>query len=214
MVVKEVVKEGKRQQKTEVLSMRMDPKTRFFLDIVARARRQSISVAVEQALQDAADNIQTSGGRTWQDYWHVQEGIRSLKMWSEQHLFPTYEEEYKLEFTKIHWPFFYGSSECKSYLDWSIEVLWPKLDEFLSIWSKTKSSNDYFAAGEAMQQALREARLKPPDWPIKPKDAKEPATSGAHRTGGGGGPSWDQPKNGGPSWDAPKGGDLDDEIPF
>jgi hypothetical protein len=83
-----------------------------------------------------------------------------------------------------------------------------------------------------MQRALSDAGVKPPDWPVKPKDAKKPPS---------GGPTWDVPTAGdldderafdavkprdtdkptrgtgapgGPSWDTPKGGDLDDEIPF
>jgi hypothetical protein len=196
-------KELKRSAKTEALSMRMDPKTRFMVEIVARIRGQSISTVVERALQEAADNTSTPEGHNWRYYWHVQDGIRSLRMWSDPHLFPTFDDEYRLEFTRRHWQFFYQSSECKSYRSGYIEILWPKIDEFLSLWSKTKSS-DYFAAGNAMEQALLEASVQPPDWPGKPKkDAKKPPANESATHG-----------SGGPSWDAPKGGDLDDEIPF
>lgn len=47
--------------------------------------------------------------------------------------------------------------------------IWPRIDEFVDIWTRTKSS-DYFAAGRAMQEAIRQAGLRPPEWPIKPPE--------------------------------------------
>jgi len=176
-----MAKEAKRPQKTEVLSMRMDPKTRFVLDVLARVRGQSISTVVERAIQEAADNTQIGGDgpfskdtKTWKDYWHVNEGVRWLMLASDQNLYPTFEDEYRVAFTKTHWPFFYHSKKFDSYNEWSIEILWPRFEEFLDIWAKTKSS-DYFAAGNAMRKALSDARVKPPDWP--PKSDSKPSAS-------------------------------------
>jgi hypothetical protein len=59
---------------------------------------------------------------------------------------------------------------CERYKEWAIEVLWPRIDEFVDLWTRTKTT-DYFAAGKAMQEAIREARLKAPDWPIKHTEA-------------------------------------------
>jgi hypothetical protein len=168
-----VAKEGKRVQKTEVLSMRMDPKTRFVLEILARLRGQSISTVVERAIVEAAENTdiggaQESGSKNWKDFWHVNEGIRWLKMAADQNLFPTFDDEYKLSFTKLHWPFFYTSAKCSSYNEWAIEILWPRIDEFVDVWTRTKSA-DYFAAGELMRKAISEAGVVAPAWPPNKK---------------------------------------------
>jgi len=195
--------ETKRSAKTEVLSMRMDPKTRFLVEILAKLRGQSISTVVERAIQEAADNANIGSSddkKTWRSFWHISEGVRALNMSSERNLYPTYEEECRLVFAKTHWPFFYTSTDYKLIKSWCVDILWPRIDYFLDMWETTKSS-DYFATGKAMQEALRDAGLAAPDWPTKP--AEKPPTPPSPRSSGNG-----------PSWDKPKGGDLDDEIPF
>jgi hypothetical protein len=169
--------EHKRAAKTEVLSIRMDPKTRFVLDFIARMRGQSITTVVERSLQETADrnpiNETDSRGnsyeKTWRDYWHINEGIRWLMIASDPNLYSTFDEEYKVAFTKTHWPFFYNCSSRDSYKEWAIEVIWPRIDEFVDIWTRTKST-DYFAAGNAMQEAIKQAGLRAPEWPIKPPE--------------------------------------------
>jgi hypothetical protein len=195
--------EPKRAGKTEVLSMRMDPKTRFMVDILAKYRGQSISTVVERAILEAADNatIHSNGKeKTWRDFWHVSEGVRALNIAAEQSLYPTFEDEYRLSFTRTHWPFFYYTASCALPRPAYVEILWPRMEEFLDTWEKTQSK-DWFATGKLMRQAITDAGVAAPEWPIPrepPKTAAVPAKSPV----------------GGPSWDAPKGGDLDDEIPF
>src|SRR5665213_2107712 len=129
-----MAKETKKPQKTEVLSMRMDPKTRFVLEVLARYRGQSISTVVERAIVEAAENIRIGGdhhgndSKNWKDFWHVNEGVRWLLLASDQSLFPTFEDEYRLAFTRTHWPFFYTSSGCKCHREAMIEILWARLD--------------------------------------------------------------------------------------
>src|SRR5947209_14714639 len=90
-------------------------------------------------------------------------------MASDKNLYSPFDEEYKVSFAKTHWPFFYQGQKCDRYKEWSIEVIWPRIDEFVDLWTRTKTT-DYFAAGKAMQEALRQAGLKPPDWPIIPAE--------------------------------------------
>jgi hypothetical protein len=192
--------EAKRSGKTEVLSMRMDPKTRFMVEVLARLRGQSISTVVERAILEAADRAEIGYGddkRTWRDYWSVVDGVRTLKMAADPDLFPNYEDEWKIEFAKIHWPFFYTGVDKKSFRPAYIDILWPKIDQFIDTWDNTHQT-DYWAAGRAMQRALKDANVAAPDWPPKVPDKPPPA----------------QRSGSGPSWDAPKGSDLDDEIPF
>lgn len=198
--------DAKRSGKTEVLSMRMDPKTRFLLDVLTRLRGQSISTVVERVILEAADNASFGPGGefNWRRLWHVSEGVRYLNMISYKDLYPSYEDEYKLDFTRTHWPFFYTTRECKVCKDFLVGILWPRLDEFVELWTRTKSS-DYFAAGKAMQKAILDANVQPPDWPPQtpapPKSQTLPPASPQLQKA--------------PSWDAPQGsGDLDDEIPF
>jgi len=178
----------------------MDPKTRFLVDFIAKARGQSITTVVERAILEAADNVQVgSANKGWRAFWHLSEGVRSLLLANEQSLYPSYDDECRLDFARRHWPFFYHEKDFKVLKTHMIDVLWPEIDGFIEIWEKTKSSN-YFLAGEAMAATLKKAGLLAPDWPVKPPKAKAE-------------PPPPKSENSGPSWE-PAGGDLDDEIPF
>ena len=199
--------EPKRQSKTEVLSMRMDPKTRFLVDFIAKARGQSITTVVERAILEAADNVKVGqSDKSWRSFWHLSEGVRSLLLANEQSLYPNYEDEYRLDFARQHWPFFYFDKDLKLLKPHMINVLWPRIDEFIEVWEATRAAN-YFLAGEVMGEALKKAGLNAPEWPPKvpkPKVAAPPPPP----------PPPPPPSSGGsPSWE-PAGGDLDDEIPF
>ena len=197
--------------------MRMDPKTRFLVDILAKSRGQSISTVVERAILEAADNasLGIENTKRWRDYWHISEGVRALNIAAESTLYPTYEDECRIDFARVHWQFFYLASDCKRPKPWNVDVLWPDMDRYLDMWSKTKS-NEYFATGKAMQEALRRAGLAAPDWPpkIAEKPVEKPIEKGMTpavapaRVASAGRPA------AAPSWDAPRSGDLDDEIPF
>ena len=122
--------EPKRTGKTEVLSMRMDPKTRFLVDVLARLRGQSISTVVERAILEAADSARIGDGneiKTWRDYWSVSDGVRALNLAAEQYLYPSYDDEYKVEFARTHWPFFYSSASAKFPREHYVDILWPRI---------------------------------------------------------------------------------------
>lgn len=180
-----MVREPKKGLKSEVLSMRMDPSTRFLVDYIARFRGQSISTVVERAIQEAADRIEIDcpedmKNKTWKDFWSVSEGIRSLKIWSEKSLYPNYEEQSIVSFANSHWPFFFSTEKKSHYKEYMIDILWPRINEFVEIWNKSKYT-DYFKAGRAMREVVESAGVKAPDWPIntvKPTpavDARPPA---------------------------------------
>lgn len=177
-----------RAGKSETLTIRLDPKTRFILEFMSRLKGQTITTVVERAIVKAADqeSVRNREGypQTWQDFWDISEGVRALKMAEHSEFFPTYEEERRLAFCKDHWPFFWASPSRLKFLNHYVDVLWPRIDEFVQMHEDQKAS-DYFAAGKAMQHALQNARLKPPEWP--------------------------QPK---PSPNQKPSKDLDDEIPF
>ena len=125
----------------------------------------------------------------WQHFWDVSDGVRALKMAARPEFYPNYKEERRLAFAREHWPFFYHNSDMTRYINYYIDVLWPRIDEFVQMHEDQKA-NDWFAAGRAMQVALRKAKLKAPEWPIPQPQKSEPKPqSGFSR-------------------------DLDDEIPF
>lgn len=163
--------ESKRGSKSETLTIRLDPKTRFVLDFLARLKGQNITTVVERAIVTAASQENVADPRhpsqpdSWQEFWDVSEGVRALKIASRSEFYPTFEEERRLVFTREHWPFFYANAYKEVFLNHYIDVLWPRIDEFVLLHEDSKT-RDYFAAGRAMQIALRSAKLAAPDWPI------------------------------------------------
>ncbi|RTL85608.1 MAG: hypothetical protein EKK29_11675 [Hyphomicrobiales bacterium] len=167
-----MARDTKKGAKSEVLSMRMDPATRFLVDFVARCKGQSISTVVERAIQEAADRINLAddprtGEIKWTHFWHINEGVRSLKMWSEKKLYPNYEEQFIVSFANMHWPFFYVTEKRTAYKEAYIDIIWPQIDEFAEIWRNTRTT-DRWAAGRAMRTVILNAGVQPPDWPPRP----------------------------------------------
>ncbi|ANL34089.1 hypothetical protein [Rhizobium phaseoli] len=182
--------------KSEALTIRLDPKTRFILDYMARFKGQTITTVVERAILAAAANTVISRpddygdhNITWQDLWDVSEGVRALEVSKVPELIPTFEEERRLSFVFNHWPFFYASEKKQTYLNHYIDVLWPRIDEFIQLHDDMKRQ-DYYAAGNAMVEALKAAKLQPPKWPVEPT-RPTPEKSGGNFSR-----------------------DLDDDIPF
>ncbi len=189
-----MAKVAKRQAKTQSLSLRLDPKTRFVLEFVARIKGQSITAVVERAIKETADSVRIGGndfgegGSNWSDFWDANDGVRILKLLADNNYPTNYDEDELRAFTLVHQRFFYTNPSSTSPHRGFIEVLWPSIDSYLGIW-REKKSEDYWAAGEAMKQDLSAARVATPDWPPKAEPKAPPSTS-------------------------QQGGDLDDEIPF
>ncbi|MBX8826890.1 hypothetical protein [Ochrobactrum sp. SFR4] len=168
-----MAKEATRTGKTETLTIRLDPKSRFILDYLSRLKGQTITTLVERSIMIAADqerlqDYELGGTLTWNDFWDVSDGVRALKITDRREFFPTYEEEKRLNFCKEHWPFFWSTKDRTVFLNHYIDILWPNIDEYVQIHENHKA-NDYFGAGKAMQEALSKAKLKAPEWPVKPK---------------------------------------------
>lgn len=196
---------ARRSAKTQSLSLRLDPKTKFILEFVARVKGQSITTVVERALKEAADNVSLgsdwdeagnrSEGRRWIHFWDPSEGVRTLRLLAEPAYPTNFDEDDLRDFTLVHWQFFYtdvkGASPRRSYID----ILWPKIETYFSIWQDQKDKN-YWAAGEAMTKDIRAARVQTPEWPPTGKPKLVAAKSGGRID---------------PSGPPP---DFDDEIPF
>lgn len=179
-----------KRAKTETLSLRLDPKSKFTLDFIARINGQSITTVVERAVKDAAASVFTSNGfsgseRNWSHYWDSSEGIRTLNLLCDPNYPTNFEEDELNTFIKAHWQFFFTSQKLDVPRRAYVDILWPNVTSYQTIWQDQKLSN-FWAAGEAMTKALLTAKVEPPDWPGK-------KTTGPRE-----------------SFSA----DLDDEIPF
>ncbi|AZO63026.1 MULTISPECIES: hypothetical protein [unclassified Mesorhizobium] len=175
-----MAEDAKRGGKTGTLTIRLDPKTRFILEYLSRLKGQSITTVVERAIVAAASQETVADPRypdqpdSWQQFWDVSDGCRALRMAERPEFFPTYEEDRRLAFAKEHWPFFWASHDRSRFLNYYVDVLWSRIDEFIQIHDDSKQA-DYFAAGKAMQEALRNAKLAAPEWPIPTKPKPKPS---------------------------------------
>lgn len=185
----------KKPGKSESLTIRMNPRTRFILEFVARMRGQTITTVVERALEAAGDQVKIARSEfeddlTWKDFWDVSDGVRALKVAAEPELFPTYEEERRLAFTKQFREYFYKDANCKDLLKTYVEILWPRIDEFVEYYEETKTK-EFFAVERMMRSAIESAKVKPPVSRSGVKDPTRPPPTATN-----------------------KEYDLDDDIPF
>jgi len=180
--------------KTESLTIRLDPRTRFMLDFLGRHRDQTITKVIERAVEkfaeDTDNRVHPAGFESvtelgWRDYWHPHEGVRAIKLAVLGGLRPTAEEERLREFVRAHEPFFaqYNHYEAEDgvfdgaeyeFKNESIAVLWDRIDAFIDLWEQTRPT-DRYAAGSAMRECLEAAGVPAPEWP-------PPAAEGGQRT--------------------------------
>ena len=160
-----------RGTKTEALSLRLDPKTKFILEFVSRINGQKITTIVERAIRGSCDEVRIEGeendfqGPNWKHFWDPDEGVRTLKLLAFPDYPTTYDEDELKSFTEVHKPFFYlqefgGQTPDRSL----VQILWPKIEEYRKIW-RDQLDKDYWAAGNAMAADLKAAKIKPPAWP-------------------------------------------------
>jgi hypothetical protein len=188
------MKEPKRGSKTESLSLRIDPKTKFVLEFLVRVTGIRITDLIERAIRAYADGItigNSGTSKTWEDYWHTEEGVRMLNVISDKAVWRTFEEEELASFVDQHHEFFFLSRFDRTPRILSIRVLWPKIDEYLEHWRQNKA-HDLWATGTLMKAALEKTQIQAPEWPRR---AKTPTSSAKPVT-------------------PAKRDDLDDEIPF
>jgi hypothetical protein len=166
------------RSKTQTLSLRLDPKTRFVLEFLAKLKRQSITTVVEEAIRQAGAGGASFGNPepTWRDYWDVNEGVRAMLMLADTDLPSNYEDDELRDFLLSHIEFFSETNELKNPDRINVAVLWPDIEEYLDSWRENRRTNP-FAAGGMMAEALSAAGVKPPEWPRKSKNPPEPKSS-------------------------------------
>lgn len=158
-----------RGAKTETLSLRMDPKTKFILEFVARINGQTLTTVVERAIRSSCDEVRIGAspgyhGFNWRHFWHPEEGVRTLNLLANYTYPSTYDEDELQRFTTEHWEFFYINATAQQPRSSYVQILWPKIEEYQRTWIKHRES-DYWAAGKAMAADLSAAQITPPTWP-------------------------------------------------
>jgi len=160
--------------KTQTLSLRLDPKTRFVLEFLAKLNRHSITTIVEDAIkrQGARTKLDPfdEESKTWRDFWDISEGVRQILMLAEKEIPSDYEDDELREFIKWHIEFFSETNELSNPDRINVEILWPSIEQYLTTWNETRRT-DPWAAGKAMANAIASAGVEPPKWP---RDKKEP----------------------------------------
>lgn len=170
--------EKDRRAKTETLSLRLDPKTRFILEFMTKVRGQSITVLIERSVRDLAERVRIGPTQDrrgndveqldWTHFWDPSEGVRTLRLLACAEYPTDFAEDELKSFTDVHWPFFYTNAADHIVRRGYVEVLWPNVQEYLATWRETKTTN-YWKAGEDMARSLSGARVAAPEWPAVPK---------------------------------------------
>jgi len=160
--------------KSQTLSLRLDPKTKFTLEFASRIKGQTITTLVERAIRASCDEIDLGGGFegqevTWKHFWDPDEGVRTLKLCASPGYPTTYEEDELMGFVKAHQSFFYVRERPYELNRSFVRILWPKIEEYQRIWQEQRAQ-DYWAAGKLMAADLLAAKIEPPIWPPKNLD--------------------------------------------
>ena len=170
---------AKRGGRTEPLSLRLDPKDKFILDYICRVSGMGITTVIERAIQNFA-NTALSGAPAWDRFWHVSEGVRTLRMLMSQSVPTTYDEDEIIQFVYRYAEFFFILPEVERLEDGNIgvsiepgktldrpdfiEVLWPNIRDYIEI-SKGEKEPLLNLVEYAMTGDLIEAGINPPgDW--------------------------------------------------
>lgn len=187
------MREKKRGSKTESLSLRIDPKTKFVLEFMVRVKGFRITDLIEQAIKEYADKTTVGGDfdgrgeKNWLHFWHPEEGVRIIKLIFDDDIQTTFEEDEIKDFIDQHREFFFTSTNKDSSPSTTfIQVLWPKINEYVDHWRENKSANRW-ATGALMLKAIKSAGMSGPAWPRTAKPTSQPSRGRS---------------------------DLDDEIPF
>jgi len=190
-------REKSSRSKSQTLSLRLNPKTRFVLEFISKVQRRSITTIVEDAIKQAGDELSvgegsTYGPRDWSDYWDVSEGVRTMLMLADQARLPSsYEDDELRDFIEQHIEFFSAKNDLGRPDRTNVEVLWPHIDTFLDRWRDLKRTDPY-QVGHDLCLVLENASIKPPKWPRETKEPPPPQSD----------------SSGGQSYE------LDDDIPF
>lgn len=147
------------RNKSTNLQIRMSEKLKFALNLVGRQEKRNLTQIVEEAIEARADSLKI--GTPWDVLWDEDEGVRMLNLLA----LPGYkadEDEREIkQFTQHHSEYFYSDKAGTVPNRTCVSVLWPKLRHYMHLWRNERHVNAQ-AAAEAMEVALKAAKVKPP----------------------------------------------------
>src|SRR5690349_3270458 len=94
------------RSKNQMLTVRLSDRTRFTLEALMRATGLSMTGVLERAVEDLARQTHAPAApgdpeASWSDYWHVDEGIRTIRILAHPgQRYRSREEEELLDFLK------------------------------------------------------------------------------------------------------------------
>lgn len=150
----------KSRVKTESITLRIDPRFRFALELLGRKTGATMTSLIERSIVQQATVLRI-GGLDWSELWHPEESVRSLRVAAIPDLMPTHEEERRASFCRLWHPFFYRSLKDEEIHEPRLVCLWPSIEELLSHFEDTRSK-DFFSVGRKMRAMLQKAGLDAP----------------------------------------------------
>lgn len=169
-----------RKARTETISLRVDPRTKFIIEFLAREWKTTSTSAIERCIHQIANTIeigrsytpagQLVPGNSWKNYWDTEAGIRQIKLLADESSEKSFEEEEVLDFIKWHIEFFSTYNRIDILDRARVSILWPKIDEYVAMWLEKEdfeifATHDIWAAGKIMAKALKDSGIDPPKWP-------------------------------------------------
>jgi len=170
-----MTKEKTPRTKSQTLSLRLDPKTRFVLEFLSKVYHQSITTVVEGAIRraGAAARFGEDGAKSWATYWDISEGVRAINLLADKDIPSDFEDDELRNFIQQHIEFFSETYDLSNPDRINVEVLWPKIDDYLDAWRELKRSNPW-EVGRVMASDLDSAGVEPPEWPRREKSPPRP----------------------------------------
>jgi hypothetical protein len=134
---------------------------------------------IERAIRDYATKTTVGDGefepaKNWLDYWHPEEGVRTINMLFDHRLQTDFEEDELRDFIEQHKEFFYNESRNGTPIPitGTVQVLWPDISKYVEHWRETKTQSRW-ATGHKMLAAIKAADMKGPAWPRTSPPRKE-----------------------------------------
>jgi len=156
-------------KKTESLTLRLDPKTKFQLELVARAKRQSVTEVIESLVRREVEALRfprAGGGECdWSVFWSPEQHERLVLLLSVAGVELSGHEQLLSRFIAAHAEFFFeplSNPVTPRPSGERTRVLWPRLQGWAERWDASRGAGDG-AVVEEMRLALTEAGLSMPD---------------------------------------------------
>jgi hypothetical protein len=150
--------------KTEHFHARFEPQTEFALSLIAQQRKQKKVAVVEEALLEQAKRIALEElGQHFNALYHPSEGVRMLNLFACPGFKATTAQDELRAFVLAHKQFFYADDKATTpQLDY-VDVLWDRVQHYFELW-RDKRHEDHYVAAEAMAEALKKTKIKPPKY--------------------------------------------------